>query len=107
LEAYLRATSRALQRYYIDCFAGRGAWQTEDGQEFKGSPLQAIEAQAAAGVMFTQLHFIERLPRVTSPACCKKRGIWVILVVAKQARKGAPSPYEEDTTIPSDCPADS
>lgn len=56
IPAYLRATSRSYQRFYIDGFAGKGRWiHKNTGESVDGSP--AIVLRNAE--KFTHLHFIE------------------------------------------------
>ncbi|MBI2867265.1 MAG: three-Cys-motif partner protein TcmP [Chloroflexi bacterium] len=65
LPAYLTATTKALERIYIDAFAGPGLNVVEGSDQIiDGSPLIALKAQSFRGVCFDRLFFIERNPRV-------------------------------------------
>lgn len=56
LPAYLNATKKAPEKYYIDCFAGYGNWFIRDtGEEIKGSPLLALEIKDK----FNKYYFID------------------------------------------------
>jgi hypothetical protein len=60
LPGYLGATTRALERVYIDGFAGPGLNRLErSGETIKGSPLIALDAHAQNGTAFSRLFFIE------------------------------------------------
>jgi three-Cys-motif partner protein len=60
LPGYLGATTRAIERVYIDAFAGPGTNQVERTAEvFDGSPLIALKARAQNGTRFSRLFFIE------------------------------------------------
>jgi three-Cys-motif partner protein len=61
LPGYLGATSRAIDRIYIDGFAGPGTnLLRRSRQSIDGSPLIALKARAENGSKFTKLFFIER-----------------------------------------------
>lgn len=61
LPAYLSATTRAIDRIYIDAFAGPGTNQLRgSGEIIDGSPLIALDARAKNGSQFTRLFFIEQ-----------------------------------------------
>lgn len=63
LRGYLGATTRALDRVYIDAFAGPGTNRLRrSGEIIDGSPLIALKAQADNGARFTRLFFIENDP---------------------------------------------
>jgi three-Cys-motif partner protein len=66
LPGYLQATTAALERIYIDAFAGPGTNQLESGEIVDGSPLIAAKAVAKNGTRFTRLFFVERDPRVAA-----------------------------------------
>lgn len=56
IPAYLRATGRSYQRYYIDGFAGKGKWiHKNTGELVDGSPAIVLKHADK----FTHLHFIE------------------------------------------------
>lgn len=59
LPLYLKATTKALERYYIDAFAGPGT-NLRGRKNVYGSPLIALEAQSTNGVRFDRLFLIER-----------------------------------------------
>lgn len=60
LPVYLKATTKALERIYIDAFAGPGINALkESGKFIDGSPLIALEATADNGTVFDRLFFIE------------------------------------------------
>lgn len=59
LPPYLTATTRALDRIYIDGFAGPGTNILRDGAQVDGSPLIALDAAGRSGSRFTRLIFIE------------------------------------------------
>jgi len=61
LKGYLGATTSALERIYIDGFAGPGTNRVgSSGDQFDGSPLIALNAAAQNGTRFDRLYFIER-----------------------------------------------
>jgi len=61
LPVYLQATTKAIERIYIDGFAGPGTNRIEGTNEvIEGSPLIALGAQAKNGTAFDKLFFIER-----------------------------------------------
>ena len=61
LPVYLKATTRAMERIYIDGFAGPGLNRVRGtGKIVDGSPLIALDAKAENGTTFTRLFFIER-----------------------------------------------
>ncbi|MCY4582334.1 MAG: three-Cys-motif partner protein TcmP [Chloroflexi bacterium] len=62
LPAYLDATQRAVQRIYIDAFAGPGTNLVErTGEIIDGSPLIALSARGRRGARgFDHLYFIEK-----------------------------------------------
>lgn len=61
LPAYLAATTKALERIYIDAFAGPGLNRLRGGNlTIHGSPLIALDARARNGTKFDRLFFIER-----------------------------------------------
>jgi three-Cys-motif partner protein len=63
LPAYLAATSRAIDRIYIDGFAGPGTNVLKASRQvIDGSPLIALKARATNGTAFTRLFFIEKDP---------------------------------------------
>jgi three-Cys-motif partner protein len=63
LPAYLSATQSALERIYIDAFAGPGTNVLRNSQiVIPGSPLIAVNARAPGGARFTRLIFIENKP---------------------------------------------
>ena len=60
LPAYLTATQKAIERVYIDAFAGPGANELErTGEIIGGSPLIALDARGKNGRGFDRLFFIE------------------------------------------------
>ncbi len=60
LPGYLQATSSALDRVYIDAFAGPGTNRVDGtGDIIDGSPLLALKARAANGSRFTKLILID------------------------------------------------
>lgn len=60
LPAYLTATQRAIERIYIDAFAGPGRNEIKgSGDIVDGSPLIALKAKGADGRGFDKLFFIE------------------------------------------------
>lgn len=63
LPAYLGATTPALERIYVDGFAGPGT-NILQGQDrvIDGSPLIALSARAVSGTRFSRLYFIEKDP---------------------------------------------
>ena len=64
LPAYLSATQKALERIYIDAFAGPGQnLLNKSDIVIKGSPLIALEAHGPKGTMFDRLFFIEKDPK--------------------------------------------
>lgn len=66
LPGYLAATKKALERIYIDAFAGPGLNRLRgSGVLIDGSPLIALDAKKA-GVRFSQLFFIEKDPGTAS-----------------------------------------
>lgn len=62
LPGYLQATTKTLDRIYIDAFAGPGRNQIRGSDEIvDGSPLIALDAVAMdSGSRFTELYFIEQ-----------------------------------------------
>jgi hypothetical protein len=62
LPGYLQATTRTLDRIYIDGFAGPGRNLVRDtGEVIAGSPLIALDAHANGNASrFTRLYFIEK-----------------------------------------------
>ncbi len=66
LPGYLQATTTALERIYIDAFAGPGKNQLETGEIVDGSPLIAANAVAKNGTRFTRLFFFEQDPRIAA-----------------------------------------
>jgi len=64
LPGYLQATTRAIDRVYIDAFAGPGLNRLrQSGEVIDGSPLIALNARAMdTGARFTKLYFIENDP---------------------------------------------
>lgn len=61
LPGYLQATTKTLDRIYIDAFAGPGRNQIRGSDEIvDGSPLLALDAVASNGSRFTKLYFIEQ-----------------------------------------------
>ncbi|MBI2856973.1 MAG: three-Cys-motif partner protein TcmP [Chloroflexi bacterium] len=61
LPGYLGATTKALERIYIDAFAGPGQAFLRDSEKLvPGSPLIALEARALNGTRFDRLFFIEK-----------------------------------------------
>jgi three-Cys-motif partner protein len=68
LPAYLTATTRAIDRIYVDAFAGPGRNVIRGTQEvIDGSPLIAMKATASNGSKFTRLFFIE-----SDPSCVEE-----------------------------------
>ncbi len=64
LPAYLSATSRALERIYVDAFAGPGKNVLRHSrEEIDGSPLIALNARSSNGAQFSRLFFIEQKPK--------------------------------------------
>lgn len=59
LPAYLTATQRAIERIYIDAFAGPGLNKVSRGEAISGSPLIALDAVGSQGIQFNRLYFIE------------------------------------------------
>ena len=60
LPAYLSATQRAIERIYIDAFAGPGQnLLNRSGRVIDGSPLIALNASGPKGTVFDRLFFIE------------------------------------------------
>ena len=67
LPGYLLATTRALERIYIDAFAGPGLNRLRGRSlTIDGSPLIALDARAPNGTRFDHLFFIERDPTVAA-----------------------------------------
>jgi three-Cys-motif partner protein len=67
LPGYLLATTRALERIYIDAFAGPGLNRLRGkNRTIDGSPLIALDACAQNGTKFDRLFFIERDPAVAA-----------------------------------------
>lgn len=67
LQVYLQATTRAIERIYIDGFAGPGLNRVKSsGEEISGSPLVALDAKSKNGTRFDRLYFIERDTRAAS-----------------------------------------
>lgn len=65
LPIYLQATTKAMERIYIDAFAGPGLNRiTGTKDSIDGSPLIALEATAKNGTRFDRLYFIEQKPSV-------------------------------------------
>jgi three-Cys-motif partner protein len=63
LSGYLGATTRALERIYVDAFAGPGLNHLKGRNlTIDGSPLIALDASASNGTKFDRLFFIERDP---------------------------------------------
>jgi three-Cys-motif partner protein len=61
LPSYLLATSSALERIYVDAFAGPGTNVLKKTRvEIDGSPLIALKARASNGSRFSRLFFIEQ-----------------------------------------------
>ncbi len=61
LPGYLQVTSTAIDRVYIDAFAGPGLNRLRrSGELIDGSPLIALDAKASNGSRFTELFFIEK-----------------------------------------------
>lgn len=57
LSCFTKATARAMHRYYIDGFAGKGKWPLRNSKkEIKGSPLIALDTEPR----FTKCFFIEK-----------------------------------------------
>jgi three-Cys-motif partner protein len=60
LPPYLQATTRALERVYVDAFAGPGLNLLErTQQQIDGSPLVALKAAATNGTRFSRFFFID------------------------------------------------
>lgn len=60
LPAYLQATTSALERIYVDAFAGPGLNEIKGtGELVDGSPLIALSSKAQNGTTFSQYFFIE------------------------------------------------
>jgi three-Cys-motif partner protein len=59
LPAYLTATQRAMERIYIDAFAGPGFNRLRRGEVINGSPLIGLDAVGSRGTRFDRLYFIE------------------------------------------------
>ncbi|WP_044736628.1 three-Cys-motif partner protein TcmP [Geobacillus kaustophilus] len=56
LPIYIKATSKAIHRYYVDCFAGRGKWiEKESLKEVDGSVSISLDYSGD----FTKLFYIE------------------------------------------------
>lgn len=67
LPVYLLATTKALERIYIDAFAGPGLNRLRGRNlTIDGSPLIALDARARNGTKFDRLFFIERDPAVAA-----------------------------------------
>jgi len=67
LPGYLGATTKALERIYIDAFAGPGLNRLRGRNlTIDGSPLIALHARASNGTKFDRLFFIERDPTVAA-----------------------------------------
>lgn len=66
LPGYLQAATRAVDRIYIDAFAGPGTNRIRDtSTTFDGSPLIALDAKAPGNASrFTELYFIEQDERL-------------------------------------------
>lgn len=65
LTGYLGATSKAIERVYIDGFAGPGLNRIKESKELiDGSPLIALKARAKSGTRFSRLIFIEESPKI-------------------------------------------
>lgn len=61
LPAYLGATTKALERIYVDGFAGPGTNILQrERKVIDGSPLIALSARALSGTRFSHLYFIEK-----------------------------------------------
>src|SRR3990172_6933805 len=61
LPVYLQVTKNALDRIYVDAFAGPGLNRIKDtGEDLPGSPLIAAEAVAQTGTRSSRLVFIEQ-----------------------------------------------
>jgi len=61
LPVYLQATTKAIERVYIDGFAGPGTNRIENTNEIiDGSPLIALGARASNATVFDRLFFIEQ-----------------------------------------------
>jgi three-Cys-motif partner protein len=61
LPIYLQATTRTLERIYIDAFAGPGRNRLKaTSKTVDGSPLVALKARAKNGTRFSRLFFIEQ-----------------------------------------------
>ena len=67
LPGYLGATTRAIDRIYVDGFAGPGRNRVIERKEVvDGSPLIALNAVAKNGTKFTKLYFIEADPETAN-----------------------------------------
>jgi three-Cys-motif partner protein len=67
LPGYLLATTRAIERIYIDAFAGPGLNRLRRRNlTIDGSPLIALDACARNGTKFDHLFFIERDPALAA-----------------------------------------
>ena len=67
LPGYLGATTRVLERIYIDAFAGPGLNRLRGrSRTIDGSPLIALDARAPNGTKFDRLFFIERDPTIAA-----------------------------------------
>ncbi|HVP06144.1 MAG TPA: three-Cys-motif partner protein TcmP [Dehalococcoidia bacterium] len=65
LPVYLQATKRALERVYIDAFAGPGRNRVKTtGEIVDGSPFIALQAIAQNGTVFDKYYFIELDPDI-------------------------------------------
>ena len=61
LPVYLQATTKALERIYVDGFAGPGLNQLhQTGEVIDGSPLIALKAISKNNTQFDRLFFIEK-----------------------------------------------
>jgi len=70
LPAYLGATTKALERIYIDAFAGPGLNRLRRGNlTIDGSPLIALDACARNGTKFDRLFFIEHDRALAAELC--------------------------------------
>ncbi|MCX7784496.1 MAG: three-Cys-motif partner protein TcmP [Meiothermus sp.] len=58
LPAFEKATQKALNRYYVDGFAGPGYNRRDDGERVRGSPLLAVQHRS-----FTKFFFVEADPQ--------------------------------------------
>ena len=67
LPPYLTATQKAIERVYIDAFAGPGKNILErTGETIDGSPLMALSAKGRDGRGFDRLFFIDDDPQAVS-----------------------------------------